>query len=177
MRILLAIAVASAAFTYAADPRLPNFHKVTDTIYRGAQPSPEGFAELKKLGIATIIDLRESSHAAVESKIVKARGMRYINIPMNGIEAPSNVTIARVLSLINDPGIGPIFIHCKRGADRTGTVLACYRIAHDHWDNAAALAEAKSMGMSGLQIAMQRYVRAYNAAAAAPAETVAGQLP
>jgi len=170
-RIFLTASVCFAS-VYAGeiDFEVHNFHKVNDTVFRGAQPSAAGFAMLKKMGIATVIDLRESSHADSEAALVKAQGMQYINIPMKGMEAPSNAQIAKVLALINDAKTGPVFIHCKRGADRTGTVLACYRITHDHWDNAAALAEAKQRGMSVFQVAMHRYVKAYSA----PLE-VAGQ--
>ena len=57
------------------------------------------------------------------------------------------------------------------GADRTGTVVACYRIAHDHWDNRKALGEARQFGMSWVQRAMHHYVMNYKApmqAASAP---------
>jgi tyrosine-protein phosphatase SIW14 len=51
-----------------------------------------------------------------------------------------------------------IYVHCLRGKDRTGTVVACYRIQHDGWDNERALAEAKGYGMSRLEVAMQSYI-------------------
>jgi protein-tyrosine phosphatase len=54
-----------------------------------------------------------------------------------------------------------VFVHCRRGADRTGTVVACYRIGHDRWDGGKAIAEAKADGMSVFQVAMRRYVERY----------------
>jgi len=89
----LVLAVSSVAFlstcSYAQDlpagdvPGLHNFHKVNDHIYRGAQPSGGGFAELAKLGIKTIIDLRESGNRSdSEKKMVEAAGMRYISFPL-----------------------------------------------------------------------------------------------
>jgi protein-tyrosine phosphatase len=77
-----------------------------------------------------------------------------------------------LLGLLNDAAAGPVFVHCRRGADRTGTVLACYRIAHDGWDNSKALSEARSLGMSWIERAMQSYVLHY-AAAPAPAKPIA----
>lgn len=139
-----------------------NFQKVDDHVYRGAQPTGSGFVNLAKLGIQTVIDLQEGGHRSfAEEKIVKAAGMHYISVPMRGMEAPSNESVAKVLAVLEDAQIGPVFVHCHRGADRTGGVIACYRIEHDHWHNDRALTEAMSMGMSWFQKAIQHYVLAY----------------
>jgi len=86
--------------------------------------------------------------------------------------------IAKVLALFDDSSAGPVFVHCRRGADRTGTMLAVYRIVHDHWENAKALAEAKVFGMSWTERAMQSYILHYQApqvAALTPAATAGAQ--
>jgi tyrosine-protein phosphatase SIW14 len=147
-----------------ADPRgVSNFHQVNDHIYRGAQPAAQGFAELAKLGIKTIVDLRESGDRSLsERKAVEAAGMRYLSFPMAGFGAPEDSLVAKLLALFDDVSSGPVFIHCRRGADRTGTVVACYRIVHDHWENAKALAEARSFGMSWTERAMQSYIAHYH---------------
>jgi|SRR5215469_4225031 len=151
-----------------------NFHQLNETVYRGAQPSGQGFQNLAHLGIKTIVDLRESGgRAKAEQKIVEAAGMRYINIPLSGYAAPSDDQVAHLLVLLNDKSFGPIFIHCRRGADRTGTIMACYRISHDHWQNQKALEEAKANGMSWTEMAMKHFVLSFKASsevvAAAPA--------
>jgi tyrosine-protein phosphatase SIW14 len=139
-----------------------NFQKVDDRVYRGAQPTGQGFKELAKLGIQIVVDLREGgSQATAEEKIVKAAGMRYVSVPMKGMATPSNESVAKVLALLEDTTTGPVFVHCRRGADRTGGVIACYRIEHDHWQNDRALTEARSMGMSWFQLAIQHYVQNY----------------
>jgi uncharacterized protein (TIGR01244 family) len=154
-----------------------NFHQVNDHIYRGAQPTDAGFQSLAKLGVKTIIDLREAdSRSLAEKKVVEAAGMRYVNVPLNGMEAPPPSSVEKVIAMFNDASSGPVFVHCRRGADRTGTIVACYRIAHDGWTNAKALSEAKSNGMSWVEIAMQHYVSRYQApATSGPATTVVGQ--
>jgi protein tyrosine/serine phosphatase len=150
-------------------PGVGNFHQVNAQVYRGAQPSPEGFKNLAHLGIATVIDLREpGDRSDHEAQIVKGAGMRYVSVPMKGLSAPSAEDVAKVLTLLNDPSAGPVFVHCRRGADRTGTVLACYRISHDGWDNRKALTEARSLGMRWIERAMQSYVLHYAAAPAPP---------
>jgi protein tyrosine/serine phosphatase len=81
------------------------------------------------------------------------------------MEAPSDENVAKVLEYFADTKSGPVFVHCRRGADRTGTVIACYRITHDRWDNKKALAEARANGMSWIERAMQHYVLAFTAPA------------
>jgi tyrosine-protein phosphatase SIW14 len=139
-----------------------NFQRVDEHVYRGAQPTEQGFKALAKLGIQTVVDLQEGgSRATAEEKIVKAAGMRYVSVPMKGMATPSNESVGKVLALLEDSTTGPVFVHCHRGADRTGGVIACYRIEHDHWQNDRALTEARSMGMSWFQLAIQHYVQNY----------------
>ena len=142
---------------------LPNFHEVDDHVYRGAQPTPEGFRNLADLGVKTVVDLRGPEHSeAAEKKIVEADGMRYVSIPMRGMATPTDKQISDALKLMNDPASGPVFVHCRRGADRTGAVIACYRISHDHWDSARAQDEANNFGMNYFERAIRRYVARYN---------------
>lgn len=152
----LSIAAASAAAQTLAG--IPNFHQVNEHVYRGGQPSPEAWQGLAKMGVKTVVDLRrEDEHStAAEAQAVAAAGMIYVNVPMKGVVAPSNEQIAKVLALLNADE--PVFVHCKRGADRTGAVIACYRIAHDRWQRPQALREAKSLGMGTFQVGLKRYI-------------------
>ena len=161
----------ASAWATSQSENLPNFQKVDDHVYRGAQPTNSGFKDLAELGIKTVVDLRDiGEHSqADERKVVTDLGMRYISIPMQGMSTPKNEQVAAVLRLLNDTTSEPVFVHCKRGADRTGTVIAVYRISHDSWENKRALSEAKSYGMSVFERAMQHYVTDYK-----PAVTVAG---
>jgi protein tyrosine/serine phosphatase len=131
---------------------------VDQHVYRGAQPHGAGFDSLAKFGIRTVIDLRgeKSEQAAVERT-----GMHYVRLAWNGYKAPDEAQVAKVLSLMNDNSAWPVFVHCRRGADRTGTAIACYRISHDHWSNQQALEEAKGFGMSSMEVAMQHFILAF----------------
>ena len=140
-----------------------NFHKVDDHVFRGAQPTLDGIRYLSKLGIKVVVDLRETGDRSLsEEKAVTAIGMRYEPIPMSGLHAPSIADVTRALNLLEDESIGPVFVHCKRGADRTGSVIACYRVEHDHWQNDKALAEARSFGMSWMEKGMQHFILGYS---------------
>jgi uncharacterized protein (TIGR01244 family) len=161
--LLLTCSLAFAAAPDKVNPAgLPNFHEVNEHVYRGAQPSAEGFGNLAKLGVKTVIDLRGSEHSvADEQRIVEAAGMRYVSIPMRGMARPTDDQITKALALMNDQTAGPVFVHCKRGADRTGAAIACYRIQHDRWDSDKALSEARGFGMSWFQVALQHYVSGF----------------
>ncbi len=157
-------------------PGVSNFQKVNDTVYRGGQPTESGFDSLAKLGVKTVVDLRQiGEHSqAEEQQLVESRGMRYVSVPMRGMSTPTDEQVSKVLALLNDAAAAPVFVHCQRGADRTGAVIACYRIGHDRWDNKRALSEARGYGMSWYQRALQKYVMRYQApqkaaAAASPA--------
>ena len=95
---------------------------------------------------------------------VKALGMKYVTIPMHGLHAPAKADIAKALALLEDKEAGPVFVHCLRGADRTGTVIACYRVSHDQWESRKALQEARANGMSWIERAMQSFILGYQPA-------------
>ena len=141
-----------------------NFDQVDAHVYRGAQPTVEGFHYLAKLGVKTVIDLREPGQRSMaEEREVSAMGMRYIGVPMTGLTPPTEDQIAKILGVLEDQTSGPVFVHCMRGADRTGAVIAAYHIEHDRWDNARALRDAKAHGMSFFQLPRQSYIRTFRA--------------
>jgi tyrosine-protein phosphatase SIW14 len=146
-----------------ASAQVPNFQKLNEKVYRGAQPSSDGFKYLAGLGVKTVIDLRlpDEHSQADEEKWVKSDGMQYLSIPLRGLSAPPDQAVSKILAILNDPSAGPVFVHCRKGADRTGTILACYRISHDHWENRKALEEARGLGMSVFERAMRNYVLRY----------------
>jgi len=88
-------------------------------------------------------------------------GIRYFNIPFASFDRPSDKAVDEVLKLIDTQENSPLFIHCKRGSDRTGTVVAIYRIEHDGWDSEKAKAEAKRYGMGFWQVGMKDYIHDY----------------
>jgi protein tyrosine phosphatase (PTP) superfamily phosphohydrolase (DUF442 family) len=156
----LLFALAIPAFAGSSAPGIKNFHQVNEHVYRGAQPTDEGFQYLAKNGVKTVIDLREADERSQsEEAVVTAAGMNYVNVPMTGLTPPTEPEITRILGILEDDSAGAVFVHCQRGADRTGAVIAAYRIDHDHWDNDRALSEAKSDGMGSFQFPRRSYIR------------------
>jgi uncharacterized protein (TIGR01244 family) len=165
----------------AADaPGVPNFHQVNEHLYRGGQPADDGWSSLAKLGVKTVIDLRPASEHSIakEARAVEAAGMVYVSQPMAGLAAPTNEEIRKILALLDSSEQWPIFVHCRRGADRTGTVIACYRIAHNQLANEEALREARWYGLSRLEVGMKHFIQNFHidsAARADPTEVDAAQ--
>ena len=160
--IIIAL-VASANLAQVSRPaELPNFYKVSERLYRGGQPGTGGVKKLADIGIKTIINLRGTDEMTrAEEAEAKAAGLVYFNIPMPGLSRPTHEQISRVMKIVGDQESGPVFIHCKRGSDRTGTVVAVYRISHDGWTADKALTEAKRFGLSWVEFGMKDYVSDY----------------
>jgi tyrosine-protein phosphatase SIW14 len=159
-------------------PVINNFAELDPEVYRGAQPTDEGIRYLAELGIKVVLDLREhDSRSLAEERVVTAAGMRYVNVPMTGMTPPTQAETNTVLHLLEDPAAGPVFVHCRRGADRTGAVIAAYRIDHDGWENARALKEAMASGMSVLQFRRQRYIRTLQARTREASGTTPAETP
>ena len=150
------------AFAGPSVQGIKNFYEVDSHVYRGAQPSEAGFEYLAKIGVKTVVDLREpGDRATQEEQTVTALGMKYINIPMGGLTPPTQAQTSEILELLEDNTTGAVFVHCMRGADRTGAVIGAYRVEHDHWSNDRALSEAKSDGMSFFQGPRESYIRKF----------------
>ncbi|MDH3346716.1 MAG: tyrosine-protein phosphatase [Desulfobulbaceae bacterium] len=121
---------------------VPNFNKISDTLYRSAQPTDEGMKNLKQFGIETIVNLR-SFHSDREK--IANTGMAYEHIYMKAWH-PEKVDVVRFLQIATNPRRTPILVHCLHGADRTGTMIAIYRIAIQGWSKEEALREMSKGG-------------------------------
>jgi tyrosine-protein phosphatase SIW14 len=144
---------------------VPNPGKINEGLYRGAQPNEQGLAELKKLGITTIVDLRAEDHGKSEWERQQAEklGMRFVHIPIAGFAAPTNEEVAQFLSLFRDSQ-QKVFVHCLLGEDRTGVFVATYRMSVQKWPVAQAMREMNNFGFNGFwHPAMKAFVRDFPA--------------
>lgn len=120
---------------------LPNLYQVSETLYRGAQPTEEGLKELQRMGVKTVINLR-SFHS---DRDIVPEGLRYVSIPMKAWHI-ENEDLSQFLRLVQDSGQVPVFVHCQHGADRTGVVCAVYRMAIQEWTEEEAIKEMTEGG-------------------------------
>lgn len=118
-------------------PGCPNLHKVSDNLYRSAQPDTEGFTSLEKAGIKTVVNLR-ANHP--DEKLMKDTSLEYIQIKASAWSLNQDQIIA-FLKVATDPEKTPVLLHCRHGADRTGAMVAAYRVVVQGWEKEKAIKE------------------------------------
>jgi protein tyrosine/serine phosphatase len=116
---------------------LPNFHKVSEDLYRGAQPTATGIRQLKDMGIKTVINLRSFSSDRDEIGNIE---IGYEHIYMKAWH-PEEEEVVKFLRIVADKTRTPVFVHCQHGADRTGLICAIYRVAVCGWSKELAADE------------------------------------
>ena len=94
---------------------VPNLHKVSDDLYRSAQPTSEGMKNLKKMGIKTIVNLR-SFHSDRDK--IGETDLAYEHIHMKAWH-PEKEEVIGFLKIVTNPERTPVLVHCLHGADRT----------------------------------------------------------
>jgi len=161
---------------------LPNGGKISDSLFRGAQPRGEGVKELKNLGITTIVDLRGEDPGKIswERQQAESLGIRFVSIPVSGWSPPSNEQVAQFLGIFRDHPKEKVFVHCRLGDDRTGVFVATYRMAFNGWASEQAMNEMYFFGFNGFwHPSMKAFIRDFparlvTAPALAPFRSAAG---
>jgi protein tyrosine phosphatase (PTP) superfamily phosphohydrolase (DUF442 family) len=125
-------------------PGLRNFHKVDDGLYRSARLSSGSAADLKKLGIRTIVNLDCDLD---DDKLLAGTGIKVVNQPCHA-RGITDEHLAQFLKVAIDPKRRPVLVHCWAGADRTGAMVAAYRVVVQHWSREDALREMRRGGFS-----------------------------
>lgn len=157
---------------------IDNFAKVNDTYYRGGQPEDEDYADLAKLGVKTVINLIGDDELDLdEQRDVESQGMRFVNIPMLTRKNPTPEQLQQFLSIVNDPGSQPVYVHCVGGRHRTGVMTAVYRMTRDGISGEAAFKEMKQFkyGPDFLHPEFKKFIRNYEVPKAAAAATTSSQ--
>ncbi len=167
--LLLAGAIGVASAGPSQGEPCANFGQVSPGLYRGAEPDERCLDHLAGLGIRMVVNLRDEEDASDRERTrAIALGMRYVNLPMSGFDRPSVPEVRRALAAILAPEAQPVFLHCKRGRDRTGVIVAAYRMAHEGWAADQAVEEAKRFGLAWWQFGMKRFIRDFGSPAPRP---------
>jgi protein tyrosine phosphatase (PTP) superfamily phosphohydrolase (DUF442 family) len=139
---------------------VPNFGQVTPNLYRGAQPTAIGFDSLSKMGVSIVVDLRDGNEGKYEEKIVTKEGMKFVAIPWSCTQ-PNDAYFAKFLAVLRDNADKKVFVHCHAGVDRTGMMIAAYRMSEQGWTADEALREMRTFGFSSFHQFMCNGLESY----------------
>lgn len=160
--VLIILCATASAHDTTGNTELPRFQQVSEKLYRSGQPRDGTLSRLRELGINTIINLRGTSkRTRAEGAEARALGLNYYNVALPNWARPQNERVERILEIIAAPENGRVLIHCREGVDRTGMIVAIYRMRHEHWSSNDALAEAERFGMKRIQFWMRDYAEDY----------------
>jgi protein tyrosine phosphatase (PTP) superfamily phosphohydrolase (DUF442 family) len=124
---------------------IPDFGEVTPTLYRGGEPKKHGFEALKKMGIQIVVDLRGDRE--VERQELARLGIKYVPMPWQ-CSFPKDRIFAAFITLIRENPDKKIFVHCRVGDDRTGMMVAAYRMVEQGWSAKKAKQEMLTYGFN-----------------------------
>jgi protein tyrosine/serine phosphatase len=123
--------------------RIANFEEVSPTIWRGSRPSDVALEDLAGSGVKTIVDLRLDGTGCEHEHVYARRlGLKYVHIPMS-FKKPTSTQIVQFLNIVNDKNNQPVYVHCRQGADRTGTLIGIYRTVMQGWNFDKTYAEMR----------------------------------
>jgi len=120
----------------------PNLHKVSEVLYRSAQPSAAGMKRIESLGVKTVLNLRGFHSDTAEAK---GTNLQLVHVRFDTWDVDEDELVA-VLRVLRNPSKQPVLVHCKHGADRTGMIIALHRILFEGWTKAEAIEEMKNGG-------------------------------
>lgn len=138
----------------------PTFREVEPGVWRGGLPRKNGLKRLKRMGVRTVVDLMDEDSQKWQ-KLCGELAMRYENIPLHRTEPIPRDSIKRFLSIIEDPSNKPIYVHCRSGRDRTGAMIAIYRIHMNDWTAQKARKEMNSKGFNPMFFHLTKSVDAF----------------
>jgi uncharacterized protein (TIGR01244 family) len=158
MRACLSIAIALIAaapavaqqVTKETVPGVTNFARLETTVACGGATTAAAVPELKKMGFASIINLRvpteQGANIDEEAAAAKDAGIKFFSIPFN-TASPDPAVPEKFLQTLTTPGNEPAYIHCASG-NRAAAMWMIKRIAIDHWDADKAGTEAAALGLT-----------------------------
>jgi uncharacterized protein (TIGR01244 family) len=150
----VSVAAAQSEVKKSTVPGITNFAQVQTTVACAGAVTPESVAGIKKMGFASIINLRQATEPGAnidaEAAAAKAAGINFVHIPFNAT-APDAAAADRFIKTITESGTQPAFIHCASG-NRAAAMWMIKRVLVDKWDNDRAMEEAGQLGLASPQL-------------------------
>lgn len=142
---------------HTSDPTA-NFVQVSQGLYRGARPDEAALTRLSQMGVRTILNLEDDAGAIDRERTILAKlGVTQVSMPMSGLSTPDNDQMTETLAILNEQRNYPVFVHCVKGMDRTGVVIALHRVFNQGWSARDAEEEMKALGFNTMLDALQNY--------------------
>lgn len=142
--LIFCVGVANTVYSQQEDLKkieakhFKNLYKVDNDLYRSEQPSKKGFKDTEVMGVKTVLNLRRLWN---NTKKAKNFNFNLVNLPLKA-KLLNEDDIVKALSIIQNSE-KPVLVHCWHGSDRTGAVVAAYRIVFNNWSKEDAIAEFK----------------------------------
>jgi len=140
-----------------------NLYRIEDGLYRAAQPTAKGFQELSALGVRCVLNV---AGGPGDDAFIEKGSLRLFHVPMSAFGLHDD-RVLEALKIMADPQNRPLLIHCQQGADRTGAMVALYRVVVQGWTAEKAVEEMTRGGYhhSALWKSLETYVLKADAAA------------
>lgn len=134
----------------AAIEGIENLRAVDDKVWRGAAPTTEGYRNLARTGVRTIVDLRAEEGIEADVRTVTDLGMKMVRLPMRDGQVPSTSEVETFLAA-TQASDGPVFVHCGAGVGRTGAIVGAYLVNQGELSSTAALRRNLAVGPPSLE--------------------------
>jgi uncharacterized protein (TIGR01244 family) len=161
----ISVATAQAQVKKSTAPGITNFAQVETTVACAGAITPESVAGIKKMGFASIINLRMASEEGAdidaEAAAAKAAGIGFVHLPLNSA-SPDPAVADQFLKVISQPANQPAFIHCHSG-NRAAAMWLIKRVLIDKWETDKAVEESAQLGLTnpGLKKFALDYIQAH----------------
>lgn len=146
----IAAVAAQSQVTKESVPGIVNFAHVETTVACAGATTPAALTEVKKMGYASVINLRMPNEPGADieasAAAAKAAGLNYVHIPFNAA-SPDPMLVDNFIKAITDKSNQPAFIHCA-SANRAAALWLVKRIVVDKWDVDRASTEAAALGLT-----------------------------
>ena len=131
-----------------------NVTRVDATIACAGATTPAAFAEIRKQGFVSIVNLRREQEPGADIPGARSAaaqaGLKFVHIPVDGAR-PDPASAQAFIAAVTDPANQPAFVHCGT-ANRVAAMWLIKRVVVDGWDVERAKAEAKVIGLTNAEL-------------------------